>query len=188
MQLSERDALFEDRDLLKWILGRYRYAQKEYDMLLELEAKLEAQRFNPSGSGVGYSDMPHSDNTSNPPETKFIQLQDLEDKIARKGADNERILNQVFDIVDCIQEQSPEHNVLMGYYVHGWTWAQVADRLHYAEPYCRRLRNKALDMLLACSAVRYIMFGYRPAYERWCLSQKLHGGHIGVSEIEGGEE
>lgn len=187
MQLSDRDAYFEDRDFLKWILGRYRYAIHEYEMLQELEAKLKAQRLNPSGSGKGYDDMPHaSGSPSNLPESQFIQLQDLEEKISRKSSDNERILNQTFEIVDCIQEQTPEHNVLMGYYVHSWTWAQVSERLHYSEPYCRKLRDKALDMLLACSPVRYIMFGFRPAYEHWCLSQKLNGGHISTGDPENG--
>ena len=191
MQLSDRDAYFEDRELLKWILGRYRHAQDEYDMLIELQDKLEAQRMNPSGSGNGYSDMPHgSGGGSNLPESNLIRLEELEEKIVRKSLENERIMNEVFEIVDCIQEQTPEHKVLFGYYVHAWTWDETARRLHYNDgSYCRKIRNKALDMLLACSTVRYIMYNHRPAYERWCLSQPLNGGReIGVPKLEEGSE
>lgn len=166
----------ENWGLLKWMLSRYIYLTRDYEKIKERERELEEKKFNPSGSGNGYSDMPHGTTVQNPLENKLLQEENLQERLSRMGFEMERSVTQTMDIVDHIQKGTPEWGICWDYYIKGNSWSQVASKNHYSVKQCQNIRDAALDMLLRCDEVNQIIDFYREEYHEWSFNQELRRG------------
>ena len=122
----------------KQFLSRGRWIEREIQSLMktrdETKDRLTSITQNYDSDGAQSSKDPH----------KFDALVELEDKIDRKIGELYQVKNEIFDVIEQLQD-SRERIALRVYYIDMKSWEQVAVDLNYTWRQTMRIRKTALE-------------------------------------------
>ena len=122
----------------KQFLSRGRWIKREIQSLMktrdETKDRLTSITQNYDSDGAQSSKDPH----------KFDALVELEDKIDRKIDELYQVKNEIFDVIEQLQD-SRERIALRVYYLDMKSWEQVAVELNYTWRQTMRIRKNALE-------------------------------------------
>ena len=122
----------------KQFLSRGRWIEREIQSLMktrdETKDRLTSITQNYDSDGAQSSKDPH----------KFDALVELEDKIDRKIDELYQVKNEIFDVIEQLQD-SRERIALRVYYIDMKSWEQVAVDLNYTWRQTMRIRKTALE-------------------------------------------
>lgn len=112
-------------------------------------------------SAVGYSPINTPTNEIGDGAANFtFRTSDCELKIYEQAEQATKDLLKVMDIMDYLGKDSDEREAMELYYIDGYTWESVADKMDISRSQAYNLRRAGLEKLLAFKRVKEIVKKY----------------------------
>lgn len=117
-----------------------------------------------TAAAVQYDGMPKGKNhISRPTEKKALNIPGYVYRELREIESEIEDLQQVkVEILKEVSRLKLKHKkVVFGFYFHGLTWNQVAERMNYSSRQCKNIRDEAVEQLLQRFSKNRVLVEYR---------------------------
>ena len=157
----------EEKELLKKYLNQY-YDCRVRRAQLEKRLKNIQDEMNAPIGGRGYSPVNYGGtNKVGPGAASFIyRISEIETKIENQKSQVEKSLLKVMDIMDYLEENSPERMVLELHYIDCDKWESIEKKMHISRRTCFNYQNKALEKLLNFKKIKVIFNEYKNSCQK----------------------
>lgn len=154
-QKPEKD---EGKELLKEYLNQY-YICRMKRTQLEKRLKSIREEINTPIGGYEYSPVNYGGtNKVGVGAASFVyRMSEIETRIENQKNQAEKSLLRVLDIMDFLEENSPERMVLELRFIDCNDWGSIENAMHLSRRACFNYQNRALDKLLEFKKVRAIL-------------------------------
>jgi len=145
--LRKRDIMNKER--VKQILIFFGDIDGQIAFNVQLINSTEEKYYSLS-SGAGLDGMPKAKyRTSSPTESAALNIPEAVSEAIREWRDeNERLCRLKSAIAgELCRLNNTQRTVIYDFYVHGYKWARISQRLNYSERQCQNIRDSALDKL-----------------------------------------
>ena len=158
-QKPEKD---EGKELLKEYLNQY-YICRMKRTQLEKRLKSIQEEINTPIGGYEYSPVNYGGtNKVGAGAASFVyRMSEIETRIADQKNRAEKYLLRILDILDFLDEHSPERMVLELRFIDCNNWWGIEKAMHLSRRACFNYQNKALDKLLKFKKIRVILNEYK---------------------------
>lgn len=146
----------QERDALRHYLAGYRVARVRLNHLKARHEALEEDMKTPL-KGAKYDSMPSSGGASEGAASIIYRIADIEDRIKVQCNLMSVQCVRAMDILDFLDEDSPQRLVLELRYIDGMNWYDISESVCISRSSCHRTERQALDALLKFDRVREII-------------------------------
>jgi DNA-directed RNA polymerase specialized sigma subunit len=146
------------KEQLKDYLNQY-YTGRMVRTQLERRLINIKEEMNTPIGGHGYVSV-NMKNTkeAGPGAASFVyRLSEIETRIENQKNQVEKSLLKVMDILDFLEEGSPERMILELRFIDGRSWAEIEKEMHLCRRACFSYQNKALEKLLEFKKVEALL-------------------------------
>ncbi len=149
------------KELLKEYLNQY-YTCRMKRTQLEKRLKSIQEEINTPIGGYEYSPVNYGGtNKVGVGAASFVyRMSEIETRIENQKRRAEKSLLRVLDIMDFLEENSPERMILELRFIDCNNWRSIEKAMHMSRRACFNYQNKALDKLLGFKKVRAILNDY----------------------------
>lgn len=146
----------QERDALRHYLAGYRVARVRLNRLKARHDALKEDMETPL-KGAKYDSMPSSGGTSDGAASIIYRIAYIEDRIKEQCRMMSVQCVRVMDILDFLDDDSPQRLVLELRYIDGMNWYDISESICISRSSCHRAERQALDALLDFDRVREII-------------------------------
>ena len=151
----------QNKELLKQYLNQY-YLCKVKKLQLEKRLKnIQEEMTTPIG-GKGYAPINHKGNDVGLGAASFVyRMSEIETRIEEQKVKVADALLRVMDVMDFLEENSPERMVLEFRFIDCKSWNIIEKEMHFSRSMLFLYQNKALEKLLTFKKVNTIVERYK---------------------------
>lgn len=135
------------REVLKWMLGQVRRAERHKKELTERLERINEDRKNPI-KAVGYDPMPRSAGIGDGAASILLKLADIEERIYDQRTEIENSIVQVMDIIDFIPQSETARRIFELRHLDCLNFQEVADAIPMSKSRTYEIYNETIDKLL----------------------------------------
>lgn len=159
--------LSDNQDALSAFLWQYSDCIRR-KKTLERRRREILKEFDMPLSGVSMDGMPKGGGASSGCAAISIRLDDIEQKIREQTESATKILSDILDVIELLDDNTPERGIIESRYIDRMGWEKVCQENNFSRTHAIRYWKKGLDDLLAKKRTKDIMkkYGYEVKEEK----------------------
>lgn len=159
--------LSDNQDALSAFLWQYSDCIRR-KKTLERRRREILKEFDMPLSGVSMDGMPKGGGASSGCAAISIRLDDIEQKIREQTEAATKILSDILDVIELLDDNTPERGIIESRYIDRMGWEKVCQENNFSRTHAIRYWKKGLDDLLAKKRTKDIMkkYGYEVKEEK----------------------
>lgn len=159
--------LSDNQDALSAFLWQYSDCIRR-KKTLERRRREILKEFDMPLSGVSMDGMPKGGGASSGCAAISIRLDDIEQKIREQTEAATKILSDILDVIELLDDNTPERGIIESRYIDRMGWDKVCQENNFSRTHAIRYWKKGLDDLLSKKRTKDIMkkYGYEVKEEK----------------------
>lgn len=158
------ERLTSEAELLDEYLYQYKDCISRKNALVRRRTEIQ-QEFDCPLSGINYDGLPHGNGISVGSAAISYRLDEIDTKIKGQMQKAEKLLSDIMNVIDFLDEQSLERSIIENRYIDRMGWNAVCRENHASRSKVNRYWKKGLYELLEFKKVKKILRDFQKSRE-----------------------